>query len=160
LTINTIHFAGSGWLGEEGAAFEAALARIAGITASLAADGHPIAEVNVGGGLKRSRPVGRASGRSRGVRRGRLPAISALGVAKWLRAVTTSPGRPRSSSAGRIVRIRRVAVNRGLISDWFTSTARISSTATRGDRRSPVIRCAAYRDVTVAGHINEAGDGS
>jgi diaminopimelate decarboxylase len=53
LTIDTIHFhAGSGWLGEEGlAAFEAALARVAGIAAALIADGHPIAEVNVGGGL-------------------------------------------------------------------------------------------------------------
>jgi diaminopimelate decarboxylase len=53
LTIDTIHFhAGSGWLGEEGlAAFEAALARVAGIAGALIADGHPIAEVNVGGGL-------------------------------------------------------------------------------------------------------------
>jgi diaminopimelate decarboxylase len=53
LTIDTIHFhAGSGWLGEEGlAAFEAALARVAGIAAALIADGNPITEVNVGGGL-------------------------------------------------------------------------------------------------------------
>jgi diaminopimelate decarboxylase len=53
LTIDTIHFhAGSGWLGEEGlAAFEAALARVAGIAAALIADGHPITEINVGGGL-------------------------------------------------------------------------------------------------------------
>jgi diaminopimelate decarboxylase len=33
------------------AAFEAALARVAQITARLIADGHPIGEVNVGGGL-------------------------------------------------------------------------------------------------------------
>ncbi len=53
LTIDTVHFhAGSGWLGEDGlAAFEAALARVATITTRLIADGHPIAEVNVGGGL-------------------------------------------------------------------------------------------------------------
>ena len=53
LTIDTIHFhAGSGWLGADGlAAFESALARVAGITANLMADGHPIVEVNVGGGL-------------------------------------------------------------------------------------------------------------
>ena len=53
LTIDTIHFhAGSGWLGADGlAAFEAALARVAKITARLIADGHPIGEVNVGGGL-------------------------------------------------------------------------------------------------------------
>jgi diaminopimelate decarboxylase len=53
LTIDTIHFhAGSGWLGADGlAAFEAALARVAKVTARLIADGHPIGEVNVGGGL-------------------------------------------------------------------------------------------------------------
>jgi diaminopimelate decarboxylase len=53
LTIDTIHFhAGSGWLGEDGlVAFEAALARVARVTAGLVADGHPITEVNVGGGL-------------------------------------------------------------------------------------------------------------
>jgi len=53
LTIDTVHFhAGSGWLGADGlAAFEAALARVAQITARLIADGHPIGEVNVGGGL-------------------------------------------------------------------------------------------------------------
>ena len=53
LTIDAIHFhAGSGWLGGDGlAAFEAALARVAEITARLIADGHPIGEVNVGGGL-------------------------------------------------------------------------------------------------------------
>lgn len=53
LTIDTVHFhAGSGWLGDEGlAAFEGALARVAAIAARLIADGHPIGEVNVGGGL-------------------------------------------------------------------------------------------------------------
>jgi diaminopimelate decarboxylase len=53
LTIDTIHFhAGSGWLGEDGlAAFEESLRRVAGIAAGLIADGHPITEVNVGGGL-------------------------------------------------------------------------------------------------------------
>ena len=53
LTIDTIHFhAGSGWLGADGlAAFEAALARVATIASRLIADGHPIGEVNVGGGL-------------------------------------------------------------------------------------------------------------
>ena len=53
LTVDTIHFhAGSGWLGADGlAAFEAALERVAAIAAGLMADGHPIEEVNVGGGL-------------------------------------------------------------------------------------------------------------
>jgi len=53
LTIDTVHFhAGSGWLGDDGlAAFEESLRRVGGIAASLIADGHPIREVNVGGGL-------------------------------------------------------------------------------------------------------------
>jgi diaminopimelate decarboxylase len=53
LTIDTVHFhAGSGWLGRDGlAGFETALGRVAAITARLLDDGHPIAEVNVGGGL-------------------------------------------------------------------------------------------------------------
>jgi diaminopimelate decarboxylase len=52
LTIDTIHFhAGSGWLGDGLPAFEAALARVSPIVSRLIADGHPIREVNVGGGL-------------------------------------------------------------------------------------------------------------
>ena len=53
LTVDTIHFhAGSGWLGADGlAAFEAALERVAAVAARLMADGRPIGEVNVGGGL-------------------------------------------------------------------------------------------------------------
>jgi diaminopimelate decarboxylase len=52
LVIDTIHFhAGSGWLGDGLPKFEAALAKAARITADLLASGHPIAEVNVGGGL-------------------------------------------------------------------------------------------------------------
>jgi diaminopimelate decarboxylase len=53
LTIDTLHFhAGSGWLGRDGlAGFEAALARVAAIARRLLDDSHPIGEVNVGGGL-------------------------------------------------------------------------------------------------------------
>ena len=52
LTIDTIHFhAGSGWLGDGLPAFEAALAGVAPIARRLMDSGHPIAEVNVGGGL-------------------------------------------------------------------------------------------------------------
>ena len=52
LTIDTVHFhAGSGWLGDGLAAFEAALARAAEATEWLLAQGCPIGEVNVGGGI-------------------------------------------------------------------------------------------------------------
>jgi diaminopimelate decarboxylase len=52
LPIDTVHVhAGSGWLADRLPAFEAALARVARITRRLLDDGHPIVEVNVGGGL-------------------------------------------------------------------------------------------------------------
>jgi diaminopimelate decarboxylase len=52
LTIDTVHFhAGSGWLADGLGAFETALARAAAIAGRLIADGHRITEVNVGGGL-------------------------------------------------------------------------------------------------------------
>ena len=52
LAIDTIHVhAGSGWLADGVAAFEIALGRVAATARLLIADGHRIAEINVGGGL-------------------------------------------------------------------------------------------------------------
>ena len=52
LPIDTIHVhAGSGWLADGLAAFETALEGVVAIARRLLADGHPIREVNVGGGL-------------------------------------------------------------------------------------------------------------
>jgi diaminopimelate decarboxylase len=52
LPIDTIHVhAGSGWLADGLASFESALARVVTITRRLIADDHPIRELNVGGGL-------------------------------------------------------------------------------------------------------------
>jgi diaminopimelate decarboxylase len=52
LTIDTLHFhAGSGWLAGGLGAFEVALVRASAMTARLIAAGHPIGELNVGGGL-------------------------------------------------------------------------------------------------------------
>jgi diaminopimelate decarboxylase len=52
LPIDTVHVhAGSGWLADGLPAFEAALARVVTIARRLLADGHPIVEINVGGGL-------------------------------------------------------------------------------------------------------------
>ncbi len=52
LTIDTVHFhAGSGWLGDGLPAFEVALARATDAARRLIAAGCPIEEVNVGGGL-------------------------------------------------------------------------------------------------------------
>jgi diaminopimelate decarboxylase len=52
LAIDTIHVhAGSGWLASGIAGFEASLAIVVDVARRLIADGHPIAELNVGGGL-------------------------------------------------------------------------------------------------------------
>jgi len=52
LIVDTIHaHVGSGWLADSLPAWEAAIGRIAAIVRRLRADGHPIAELNVGGGL-------------------------------------------------------------------------------------------------------------
>ncbi|MBA2382581.1 MAG: diaminopimelate decarboxylase [Chloroflexi bacterium] len=52
LAVDTIHVhAGSGWLADGLAAFEASLEPVVAIARRLIADGQPIAEVNVGGGL-------------------------------------------------------------------------------------------------------------
>jgi diaminopimelate decarboxylase len=52
LPIDTVHVhAGSGWLADGIAAFEAVLDRVAAITRRLIDAGQPIAEVNVGGGI-------------------------------------------------------------------------------------------------------------
>jgi diaminopimelate decarboxylase len=52
LIIDTVHVhAGSGWLGDDLPAFEEVLRRVATTTRRLISDGHPIVEVNVGGGL-------------------------------------------------------------------------------------------------------------
>ncbi len=52
LPIDTIHVhAGSGWLADGLPAFEASLAAVATVARRLIAEGHPIVELNVGGGL-------------------------------------------------------------------------------------------------------------
>jgi diaminopimelate decarboxylase len=52
LPIDTIHVhAGSGWLADGLSAFEAALERVVVIARRLMAEGQPITEINVGGGL-------------------------------------------------------------------------------------------------------------
>lgn len=52
LVVDTVHFhAGSGWLGDGLPAFEAALPAAVEAVERLRAAGHPIEEVNVGGGL-------------------------------------------------------------------------------------------------------------
>ena len=67
LAVDTVHFhAGSGWLADGLAGFERALPPAVEAVERLRAAGHPVAEVNVGGGLARRR--GRRSRRSTSTR--------------------------------------------------------------------------------------------
>ena len=161
LTIDTIHFhAGSGWLGGDGlAAFESALARVAAITAGLIADGHPVAEVNVGGGLgvrarENEQPVDLDAYASVIARR-----LGPLGV-----TVGCEPGdfiaKDTAILLGEVVTVEERGGTRfvGLDLGWNVNC---SYFIYRYLQEIVVCRAAdAPRTeiVTVAGHINEAGD--
>ncbi len=161
LMIDTIHFhAGSGWLGEDGlAAFEAALVGVARVTAGLMADGHPITEVNVGGGLgvparSAEHPVDLAAYAAVIARH-----LGPLGV-----AVGCEPGdyiaKDTAILLGEVVTVEDRGGTRfvGLDLGWNVNC---SYFIYRYAQEIVVCRSAdAPRTeiVTVAGHINEAGD--
>jgi diaminopimelate decarboxylase len=161
LTIDTIHFhAGSGWLGEDGlAAFEAALDRVARIAAGLIAEGHPIVEVNVGGGLgvparSDEEPVDLDAYASIIARH-----LGPLGV-----AVGCEPGDYIAKDAaillGEVVTVEERAGTTfvGLDLGWNVNC---SYFIYRYAQEIVVCRAAdapRTETVTVAGHINEAGD--
>jgi diaminopimelate decarboxylase len=161
LTIDTLHFhAGSGWLGDDGlAAFESALERVAATAARLIADGHPIAEVNVGGGLgvparADERPVD-LDAYAAALRRHLGP----LGV-----AVGCEPGdfiaKDTAILLGEVVTVEERGGTRfvGLDLGWNVNC---SYFIYRYAQEIVVCRAAdapRTERVTVAGHINEAGD--
>jgi diaminopimelate decarboxylase len=161
LTIDTLHFhAGSGWLGEDGlAAFETALSLVARITGRLREGGHPIVEVNVGGGLgvparSAERPVDLDAYAATIVRH-----LGPLDV-----AVGVEPGDYIAKDAaillGEVVTVEDRAGTRfvGLDLGWnvncsyfiYRYAQEIVSCRAADAPRTEV--------VTVAGHINEAGD--
>jgi diaminopimelate decarboxylase len=161
LTIDTIHFhAGSGWLGADGlAAFEAALARVATIASRLIGDGHPIGEVNVGGGLgvparPTEMPVDLDAYAGALARH-----LGRLGV-----AVGSEPGDYIAKDAaillGEVVTVEERGGTRfvGLDLGWNVNC---SYFIYRYLQEIVVCRAAdapRTETVTVAGHINEAGD--
>jgi diaminopimelate decarboxylase len=160
LTIDTIHFhAGSGWLGDGLPKFEAALARAAAVTGRLLAEGHPIAEVNVGGGLGApARPDEQAIDLA-GYAAVLARHLGPLGV-----AVGCEPGDYISKDTaillGEVVTVERKRGTTfvGLDVGWNVNC---SYFIYRFLQEVVVCRAAdAPRTevVTVAGHINEAGD--
>ncbi|MFL5726049.1 MAG: diaminopimelate decarboxylase [Chloroflexota bacterium] len=161
LTVDTIHFhAGSGWLGRDGlAGFEHALSRVAAIAGRLLDEGHPIVEVNVGGGLgvparANEEPVDLAAYAAAIGRH-----LGPLGV-----AVGCEPGDYIAKDAaillGEVVTVEDRAGTTfvGLDVGWNVNC---SYFIYRFLQEIVVCRAAdapRTQTVTVAGHINEAGD--
>jgi diaminopimelate decarboxylase len=161
LTIDTVHFhAGSGWLGGDGlAAFEAALSHVAGIAERLIAEGHPIAEVNVGGGLGVP-----ARSAEQPVDIDAYAAVIARHLGQLGVAVGCEPGdyiaKDTAILLGEVVTAEERGGTRfiGLDLGWNVNC---SYFIYRYAQEIVVCRAAdapRTEPVTVAGHINEAGD--
>jgi diaminopimelate decarboxylase len=161
LTIDTLHFhAGSGWLGADGLArFEAALARVAVVARDLQAAGHPIREVNVGGGLGVPARVDETA-----VDIDAYAAVLARHLGPLDVAVGCEPGDYIAKDAaillGEVVTVEERGGTRfvGLDLGWNVNCAYFIY----GYAQEIVVCRAAdaprTQRVTVAGHINEAGD--
>ena len=160
LVIDTIHFhAGSGWLGDGLPKFEAALGRAAAMTAKLLADGHPIREVNVGGGLGRP-----AREDETGVDIDAYAAVLARHLGPLGVTVGCEPGDFIAKDAavllGEVVTIERRGDTTfvGLDLGWNVNPSYFiyrfaQELVLCRDATAPRTEV-----VTVAGHINEAGD--
>ena len=160
LAIDTVHFhAGSGWLADGLAGYERALGPAVEAVARLRAAGHAIAEVNVGGGLGAA-----ARADERAVDLDAYAAVLARHLGGLRVTVACEPGDQLSKDAaillGEVVTVerRRDVTFVGLDIGWNVNC---SYFIYRFAQELVVCRTAdAARSevVTVAGHINEAGD--
>ena len=160
LTIDVVHFhAGSGWLADGLGAFELALGRAVEAVVRLQAAGQPIAEVNVGGGLGAP-----ARQDERAVDLDDYAAVLARHLYPLGVTVACEPGDQLSKDAaillGEVVTVerRRGVTFVGLDIGWNVNC---SYFIYRFAQEIVICRAAdAERTevVTVAGHINEAGD--
>jgi diaminopimelate decarboxylase len=160
LVVDTMHFhAGSGWLGDQLDGFEAALVAATGFLDRLLDEGCPISEVNVGGGLGRP-----ARDDERPVDLDAYAAVVRRQLDRYAVTVAFEPGDWIMKDAGLLVG-EVVTVERrgdvtfvGLDLGWnVTCSAFIYGYATEilpvRDPLRPRTQV-----VTIAGHINEAGD--
>jgi diaminopimelate decarboxylase len=160
LVVDTIHFhAGSGWLGDGLATFERALPAAVEAVGRARAVGHPIEEVNVGGGLGRPAREGEQPIDLMAYAAVLARHLGPLGV-----TVACEPGDHLTKDAGillgEVVSIeeRRGVTFVGLDLGWNVNCGYFIY---KFAQELVVCRAAdAPRDrlVTVAGHINEAGD--
>jgi diaminopimelate decarboxylase len=160
LTVDTLHFhAGSGWLGHQLEGFEAALASATVLLDRLLDEGFPIEEVNVGGGLGRE-----SRDDERPVDLDAYAAVVQRHLGRYGVAVAFEPGDWVMKDAGLLLG-EVVTVERrgdvtfvGLDMGWnVTCSYFIYGYA---QELVPVVDPLRPRTqvVTVAGHINEAGD--
>ncbi len=160
LLIDTVHFhAGSGWLNDGLEKFEAALKAVVAMTRTLMAEGHPIREVNVGGGLGRPAREDEAA-----VDLAMYAAVLARNLGPLGVVVGCEPGDFIAKDAGillgEVVTVERRGSTTfvGLDLGWnvncsyfiYRFAQELVVCRNAGAARSEV--------VTVAGHINEAGD--
>jgi diaminopimelate decarboxylase len=160
LAIDTVHFhAGSGWLADSLAGFERALLRAVEAVAVLRAAGHEIREVNVGGGLGAP-----ARQEEHGVDLDAYAAVLVRHLGPLDVTIACEPGDYLTKDAaillGEVVTVerRRDVTFVGLDIGWNVNC---SYFIYRFAQEFIVCRAAdAPRTevVTVAGHINEAGD--
>jgi diaminopimelate decarboxylase len=160
LTVDTVHLhAGSGWLGDDLPAFEQALAATAAMARHLIERGCPIEEVNVGGGLGVP-----ARSDERPIDVDALAATIARHLGPLGVAVGSEPGdyiaKDTAILLGEVVTVeaRGGTTFVGLDIGWNVNNAHFIY---RFAQEIVVCRAAdAPRTsiVTVAGHINEAGD--
>jgi diaminopimelate decarboxylase len=160
LTIDTIHFhAGSGWLADGLSAFEAALERAVAMARFLIDAGCPIREVNVGGGLGRP-----ARDEEPAVDLSAYAALLARHVGPLGVTIACEPGDYIAKDAGillgEVVTVERRGETTfvGLDFGWNLNNAYFIY---RFAQELVVCRdplAPRTQRVTVAGHINEAGD--
>ena len=160
LPIDTVHVhAGSGWLAEGVDSFEASLAVVAGVARRLLGAGHPIIEINVGGGLGVP-----ARADERAVDPDAYAAAIARQVAGLEVSVGCEPGDYIAKDTGILlaevvtVEDRAGTTFVGLDVGWNVNCSHFIY-----GYAQEIVVCAAAdaprtRRVTVAGHINEAGD--
>ncbi len=160
LTIDTVHFhAGSGWLGDGLASFEAALARAVEMTRYLQAEGCPIREVNVGGGLGRPARDDEPPVDVRAYSEVLARYLGPLGV-----TIACEPGdyiaKDGAILLGEVVTVERRGATTfvGLDIGWNVNCAWFIYRFAQEIVLCRDALAPRTQQVTVAGHINEAGD--
>jgi diaminopimelate decarboxylase len=160
LPIDTIHVhAGSGWLADGLPAFDTALAGVVAIARRLHADGQPLAEVNVGGGLGVP-----ARAHERPVDLDAYAAAIARQVAGLDVAIGCEPGdyiaKDTAITLAEVVTVEERAGTTfvGLDMGWNVNCSHFIYKYAQELVVCRDPRGARTERVTVAGHINEAGD--